>query len=70
LDLKEFEDVTRSGIDQLDKPVFVITVDGGPDENPSYQKFIKVDIYHFAKPNLDALFISANSPCRSIFKQS
>ena len=38
LHLKEFEDMTRSGIDRLVKPVFVFTADGGPDEKPRYQK--------------------------------
>jgi len=47
LHLKEFEDMTRSGIDRLVKPVFVFTVDGGPDEKPRYQKVIRVAIHHF-----------------------
>jgi len=33
LHLTEFEDMTRSGIDWLVKPVFTFTIDGGPDEN-------------------------------------
>ena len=65
LHLKEFEDMTRSGIDPLVKPVFVFTVDGGLDENPRYEKVIKVAIHHFVQHDLDALFIAANAPGRS-----
>ena len=56
-------------MDRLVKPVFVFTVDGGPDENPRYQKVIKVGIHHFAKHDLDALFIAANAPGRSAFNR-
>ena len=69
LHLKEFEDMTRSGIDRLVKPVFVFTVDGGPDENPHYQTLIKVAIHHFVQHDLDALFIAANAPGRSAFNR-
>ena len=41
LTLKEFEVMTRSGIDRVVKPIFIFTVDGGPDENPRYQKVIR-----------------------------
>ena len=61
--------MTRSGIDRLVKPVFVFTVDGGPDENPRYQKVIKVAIHHFVQDDLDALFIAANAPGRSAFNR-
>jgi len=61
--------MTRSGIDRLVKPVFVFTVDGGPDENPRYQKVIKVAIHHFLQHDLDALFIVANAPGRSAFNR-
>jgi len=69
LHLKEFEDLTRSGIDRLVKPVFVFTVDGGPDENPRYQKVIRVAIHHFVQHDLDALFIAANAPGHSAFNR-
>ena len=69
LHLKEFEDMTRSSIDRLVKPVFVFTVDGGPDENLRYQKVIKVAIHHFVQHNLDALFVAENAPGRSAFNR-
>ena len=51
------------------KPVVVFTVDGGPDENPRYQKVIKVAIHHFVEHNLDALFVATNAPGRSAFNR-
>jgi hypothetical protein len=51
------------------KPVFIITVDGGPDENPRYQKTIEVGIHHFLQNDLDALFIAINAPGRSAFNR-
>ena len=60
LHLKEFEHMTRSGIDRLVKPAFVFIVDRGLDENPRYQKVIKVASHHFVQHDLDALFIAAN----------
>ena len=49
------------------KPVLVITVNGGPDENPRYQKVIETAVYHFVQNNLDAYFIATNVPGRSAF---
>ena len=69
LDLKELEDIIRSGIDRLVKPIVVITVGRGPDENPCYQKVIKVGVHHLPKHNLDALFIAANAAGRSAFSR-
>ena len=69
LTLKEFDVITKSGVDRLVKPVVVFTVDGGPDENPRYQKVIKVAIHHFVEHNLDALFVATNAPGRSAFNR-
>lgn len=63
--LPEFDSTTKSGVERLVKPIFVFTVDGGPDENPPYHKVIKVAIHHFVKHDLDALFIATNAPGRS-----
>ena len=41
LNMEESEAITGSGISLLVKPVFVLPVDGGPDENPRYQNVIK-----------------------------
>ncbi len=67
--LPEFDSITKSGVERLVKPVVVFTVDGGPDENPRYQKVIKVGIHHFVKHDLDALFIATNAPGRSAFNR-
>ena len=42
------------------KPIMVISVDGGPDENPRYQKVIDVGIHHFLTYDLDCIFIVTN----------
>jgi hypothetical protein len=36
VDLKEFQDFSKNG--SFVKPVVILSVDGGPDENPRYQK--------------------------------
>ena len=48
---------------------FIFTVDGGPDENPRYQKEIRVTIHHFLQYNFDALFIATNALGRSAFNR-
>lgn len=51
------------------KPVHVVVVDGGPDENPRYRKVIDVAIHNFRKHQLDALFLATNAPGRSAFNR-
>ncbi|KAK4886935.1 hypothetical protein RN001_003206 [Aquatica leii] len=51
------------------KPVIIIFVDGGPDENPRYRKVNNFAIQHFKKYNLDALFIATNAPGRNAFNR-
>ncbi|XP_044729638.1 luciferin sulfotransferase-like [Chrysoperla carnea] len=46
-----------------------MTVDGGPDENPRYQKVIGFAIQHFKRHDLDALFIATNAPGRSAYNR-
>jgi len=67
--LKEFEVITRSGIHCVVKPIFIFTVDGGPDENPKYQNVSRVAIHHFLWYDFDALFIATNSPGSSAFNR-
>ena len=55
--------------DGLSKPVMIITVDGGPDENPRYEKTILCATDYFSTYNLDALFIATNAPGRSAFNR-
>ncbi|GBN48315.1 hypothetical protein AVEN_29732-1 [Araneus ventricosus] len=63
LELPEFDKITK--FDNAVKPVVVFVVDGGPDENPRYQKTIQVGVHHFRQNTLGALFIAANAPWRS-----
>ena len=49
------------------KPVMIVTVDGGPDENPRYTKTIECAIDYFNTQGLDAFFIATNAPGRSAF---
>ena len=46
------------------KPILIITVDGGPDENPRYEKTINCAIDLFRSYNLDALFLATNFTTR------
>lgn len=51
------------------KPVFIFTCDGGPDENPRYERVIVSAIQHFKDFNLDAIYIATNAPGRSAFNR-
>ncbi|EFX75970.1 hypothetical protein DAPPUDRAFT_107360 [Daphnia pulex] len=58
------------GANGLGKPEVVgYSVDGGPDENPRYQKVIETAIHHFKKQNFDAVFVATNAPGRSSFNR-
>ncbi|KAK3925661.1 Transient receptor potential cation channel subfamily A member 1 [Frankliniella fusca] len=67
LELDEFNDITK--VDGEVKPVFVLSVDGGPDENPRYSKVIANAIENFRRYRLDAIFIFTNAPGRSAFNR-
>ncbi|XP_047125601.1 uncharacterized protein LOC124807609 [Hydra vulgaris] len=67
IDLKEFQDFSKNG--SFVKPVVILTVDGGPDENPRYQKVIEVAVHHFLEHDLDCLFLAANAPGKSAFNR-
>jgi hypothetical protein len=49
------------------KPVIIITVDGGPDENPRYPKVLLQAISHFKKYDLDSIFIATHAPGQSAY---
>ena len=49
LALKEFDVITKSGINSLVKSIFMLIVDSSPGENPVYQKVINVAIYYFLR---------------------
>lgn len=47
----------------------IISVDGGPDENPRYEKVIHHSIDHFKKYNFDAFYVVTNAPGRSAYNR-
>ena len=51
------------------KPVMIVTVDGGPDENPRYTKTIECAIDYFLIQDLDVFFLATNGPGRSAFNR-
>ena len=65
--LPEFEPILYS--DGNLKPVLIMTVDGGPDENPRYEKTIACAIDLFGTGDLDAMFLACNAPGRSAFNR-
>ncbi|CAF4447621.1 unnamed protein product [Rotaria sp. Silwood2] len=64
--LKEFEKVARDETGQV-KPIIIVTVDGGPDENPRFPKTLVASIKKFKKYNLDALFVLTHAPGQSAY---
>ena len=52
-----------------EKKVMIVTVDGGPDENPRYEKTINCSIKYFVENGLDAFFLATNAPGRSTFNR-
>ncbi|KAJ6642673.1 hypothetical protein Bhyg_07626, partial [Pseudolycoriella hygida] len=55
--------ITYSGPTYINaKPVLIAIVDGGPDENPRYEKVIQMHVHHFQKYDLDAVFVACNAP--------
>ncbi|CAF1180029.1 unnamed protein product [Didymodactylos carnosus] len=61
ISLSEFQRVCLNGNGQV-KPVVIISVDGGPDENPRFPKTLISAIHTFRKQRLDALFILTYAP--------
>ena len=64
--LKEFEKVAHDETGDI-KPIVIITVDGGPDENPRFPKTLVANIRKFRKYNLDALFLLTHAPGQSAY---
>ena len=52
-----------------EKKVMIVTVDGGPDENPRYSNTISCAIEYFCEHDLDAYFLATNAPGRSAFNR-
>ena len=47
----------------------IVTVDGGPDENPKYTKTVECAIDYFLSQDVDAFFLATNAPGRSAFNR-
>ena len=62
--LPEFTEIFQNGKSQ-DKKLMIVTVDGGPNENPRYSNNICCAIEYFFKNDLDAYFLATNAPGRS-----
>ena len=45
----------------------IVTVDGGPDENPRYEKTINCSIKYYVENGLDAFFLATSAPGHSTF---
>ena len=51
------------------KPCVVVSVDGGPDENPRFQKTVATSVHHFKTFDLDCFILLCNAPKRSAFNR-
>lgn len=49
------------------KPILLVTVDGGPDENPRFPKTLAAWMKAFKKFDLDLLVVAAHAPGQSAF---
>ena len=47
----------------------LVTADGGPEENPRYEKTINRSVKYFLENDLDAFFLAANAPGNSRFNR-
>ena len=52
-----------------EKKVMFVTADGGPDENPRYEKTINRSVKYFVENDLDAFFLAVNAPGNSRFNR-
>lgn len=66
--LENFASLTKCADGSI-KAILIITVDGGPNENPRFPRVISCAIQNFKKFNLDALFIATNAPGRRAFNR-
>ncbi|XP_033215930.1 uncharacterized protein LOC117172256 [Belonocnema kinseyi] len=66
MEISNFDIITKNSQGEV-KPVLIMIIDGGPDENPRYPRIIATVIKHFKKYNFDGVFIATNAPGRSAF---
>ena len=62
----EFQPILKTSKGAL-KPVGMMFVDGGPEENPRFPKTIDVYCQHFKKYDLDALLVLTHAPGMSAY---
>jgi hypothetical protein len=66
LKIKSFRDLMISS-DGLLKPVLIVGVDGGPDENPRYPKTLASACHRFQTYDLDAMIVMPHAPGYSAY---
>ena len=66
MELEDFKGLAKTEEGEA-KPIVMIFVDGGPDENPRFEKPLQAAIHHFEKYNLDAIFVSCFAPHQSAY---
>lgn len=64
--MPDFEDIMCGPTGAM-KPILIMTVDGGPDENPRFPNVLSAAVHHFKTNNLDAVFIATNAPGLSAY---
>lgn len=66
--LESFKHLMKTDDDKL-KPIVILNIDRGPDENPCYFKVIHFGFKHFIEFDLDAIFIMTNAPGHSTYNR-
>ena len=61
MEAPEFNSILKTSKGTV-KPIGIMCVDGGPDENPRFPKAINVYTEHFKKYNFDALLVLTHAP--------
>ena len=52
-----------------EKKSMIVTIDGGPDENPRYEKAKNCLIKYFVENGINAFFFATNAPGLSVFNR-
>ena len=68
MELEEFKQSIKNKKGEI-KPLFFVSVDGGPDESPSCQKTLLAWCNLFKKEDIDGIFVFTNAPGFSAFNK-
>ena len=68
MELEEFKQSIKNKKGEI-KPLFFVSVDGGPDESPSCQKTLLAWCNLFKKEDIDGIFVFTNAPGFSEFNK-